>query len=229
MRQAHPIHQHRRREAIGPSLVATVLGAVAFLALGGPGLGREEHRAGAPSTAAAAAAADASTDAPDAADGAGARAILTAIDRTAPVPPAGPVATGDDSGSGPPTQVTAPRFEIGPGRVAERPTVTSRAVPVATVGRGATALFLGDSYTSGWNGAGLGARGWPALAAAARGWKVVNLAVPGTGFMNPGWTGQPIGSRVDAAIRHRPDIVFVVAGHNDSRWRLRRRSGRRIG
>ena len=36
--------------------------------------------------------------------------------------------------------------------------------------------------------------------------------------MNPGWTGQPIGTRLTAAIRQRPDIVFVAAGHNDSRW-----------
>jgi lysophospholipase L1-like esterase len=109
-------------------------------------------------------------------------------------------------------------LDVAPGRVTERPPVTSRAVPVSTVGPGATAVFLGDSYTSGWNGAGLGSRGWPALVAAARGWSVVNLAVPGTGFMNPGWTDQPIGSRVDTAVRHRPDIVFIVGGHNDSRW-----------
>jgi len=89
---------------------------------------------------------------------------------------------------------------------------------VAGIGRGATAVFLGDSFTSGWNGAGLGSRGWPALVGAARGWKVVNLAVPGTGFINPGWTNQPLGSRISAAVRRDPAIVFVATGHNDSRW-----------
>jgi lysophospholipase L1-like esterase len=42
--------------------------------------------------------------------------------------------------------------------------------------------------------------------------------VPGTGFLNPGWTSQPVSSRVATTIRLRPDIVFVASGHNDSRW-----------
>ena len=50
------------------------------------------------------------------------------------------------------------------------------------------------------------------------GWRTVNLAVAGSGFMNPGWTNQTIGARVAAAIRQKPDIVVVAAGHNDSRW-----------
>ncbi len=89
------------------------------------------------------------------------------------------------------------------------------AVTVPTHG---TAAFLGNSYTTGWNGAGLGARGWPRIVAATEGWSVVNLAVAGTGFLNQGWTNQPVGSRVEAAIRAKPDIVFVAAGHNNSRW-----------
>jgi lysophospholipase L1-like esterase len=84
--------------------------------------------------------------------------------------------------------------------------------------RGATAVFLGDSYTTGWNGAGLGSRGWPALVARSRDWRTVNLAVAGTGFINPGWTNQPVGARVSATIRQKPDVVFIAAGHNDSRW-----------
>jgi lysophospholipase L1-like esterase len=86
------------------------------------------------------------------------------------------------------------------------------------MGAGAKAVFLGDSYTTGWNGAGTGARGWPARVAKALGLRTVNLAVAGTGFVNPGWTGQPIGSRVSAAIRAKPDIVFIAGGHNDWRW-----------
>jgi lysophospholipase L1-like esterase len=85
-------------------------------------------------------------------------------------------------------------------------------------GPGATAVFLGDSFTSGWNGAGLGARGWPRLAATAREWRAINLAVAGTGFLNPGWTNQPIGSLVSRAIKSHPDVIVLAAGHNDSRW-----------
>jgi lysophospholipase L1-like esterase len=79
-------------------------------------------------------------------------------------------------------------------------------------------VFLGDSYTSGWNGAGQGARGWPQLISRERGWQTINLAVPGTGFINAGWTNQPVGSRVSEAIKQKPDVVFIAAGHNDSRW-----------
>jgi lysophospholipase L1-like esterase len=98
--------------------------------------------------------------------------------------------------------------------VPDAPVIESGTVP----GRGSTAVYLGDSYTSGWAGAGLGARGWPRLVGAERGWRTLNLAVPGTGFLNPGWTGQPIGSRVAAAIAARPDVVVLAGGHNDSRW-----------
>jgi len=86
------------------------------------------------------------------------------------------------------------------------------------VGGGSKAVFLGDSYTTGWNGAGLGSRGWPRIVSRARGWQTVNLAVAGTGFINPGWTNQPVSSRVAEAIRQKPDVVFIAAGHNDSRW-----------
>ncbi len=83
---------------------------------------------------------------------------------------------------------------------------------------GGKAVFLGDSYTTGWNGAGLGGRGWPAIVGRAEHWSTAILAVAGTGFLNPGWTGQTIGSRVSAAIRQRPDVVFIAGGHNNSRW-----------
>lgn len=93
-----------------------------------------------------------------------------------------------------------------------KPGIVARATAVAK------AVFLGDSYTTGWNGAGLGVRGWPRIVGRAKGWHTVNLAVAGTGFINPGWTKQPVGTRVAAAIRQKPDIVFVAAGHNDSHW-----------
>jgi lysophospholipase L1-like esterase len=109
------------------------------------------------------------------------------------------------------------RVRTGPGRPAVSIPRPSPHV-VSRLGAGANAVFLGDSYTSGWNGAGLGARGWPGLVGRARAWHTVNLAVAGTGYMNPGWTGQPVGALVSRAIRQQPDVVFVAAGHNDSRW-----------
>ncbi|MEI7744746.1 MAG: SGNH/GDSL hydrolase family protein, partial [Chloroflexota bacterium] len=47
---------------------------------------------------------------------------------------------------------------------------------------------------------------------------MTSLCVPGTGFVNPGWTGQPVGALVSAAIAARPEVVIVAAGHNDSHW-----------
>jgi lysophospholipase L1-like esterase len=80
------------------------------------------------------------------------------------------------------------------------------------------AAFLGDSYTTGWAGAGIGAAGWPSLVSGPRGWRMVNRAVAGTGFVNPGWTGQPIRTQVAAVVKARPGIVFVAGGHNDRRF-----------
>jgi lysophospholipase L1-like esterase len=102
-----------------------------------------------------------------------------------------------------------------------RPVVTLPEVAPRVVLRappGARVVVLGDSYTSGWNGAGLGRRNWTALVGSSRGWTVTNLAVAGTGYRNPGWTSQPVGSLVPRTIRLRPDVVILATGHNDSRW-----------
>lgn len=80
------------------------------------------------------------------------------------------------------------------------------------------AAFLGDSYTTGYVGAGIGSAGWPAMVSTAFGWHEVMKAVAGTGFVNPGWTAQPIGTQVAAVVRARPGIVFIVGGHNDDRY-----------
>lgn len=80
------------------------------------------------------------------------------------------------------------------------------------------AAFLGDSYTTGWAGAGTGRLGWPAIVSSEHGWRVVNRAVAGTGFVNPGWTGQPIRTRLAAVLKAEPGIVFVAGGHNDNRF-----------
>jgi lysophospholipase L1-like esterase len=47
---------------------------------------------------------------------------------------------------------------------------------------------------------------------------VTNLAVAGTGFVNPGWTGQPLRTRLAATVRSRPQVVVVAMGHNDSHY-----------
>jgi lysophospholipase L1-like esterase len=103
---------------------------------------------------------------------------------------------------------TKPRIEV-PG---VDPIVIRRAGP------GSTVVFLGDSYTSGWQGAGIGSHGWAQIVGRERGWRVLNFAVPGTGYLNPGWTGQPIGSLVGRALARHPDVVVVEGGHNDFRW-----------
>jgi acyl-CoA thioesterase-1 len=80
------------------------------------------------------------------------------------------------------------------------------------------AAFLGDSYTTGYVGAGMGRAGWPAIVSAAYRWRESMKAVAGTGFVNPGWTNQPMGTLVRSVIRLRPGIVFVAGGHNDRRY-----------
>ena len=81
-----------------------------------------------------------------------------------------------------------PRGPTRPGRPESdlpQPAPGSVARPVA----GSTVAFLGNSYSSGWNGAGLGPHGWPGLIGKARGWRTINLAVAGTGFIEPGLDG----------------------------------------
>ena len=96
------------------------------------------------------------------------------------------------------------------------PEAAAREVPRASAG--SRVVVLGDSYTTGWNGAGLGSRNWTTIVGHNRGWTIVNLAVAGTGFMNPGWTHQPVGSLIAKTVGQRPDVEIVATGHNDSRW-----------
>jgi hypothetical protein len=46
---------------------------------------------------------------------------------------------------------------------------------------------------------------------------MVNLAEPGIGFVNPGWTA-PVRAQVAEAIRLKPDLVVLAAGHNDEHY-----------
>jgi lysophospholipase L1-like esterase len=172
--------------------------AMAFLALGGPGSRRDATERPVSGSQAA----------PSVPSAASSQAVT-------PVPAAHAVPAPD--GSSPPTVLghgPVPRA-----RPHQAPVLAEiQAAAVSRLGPGAKAVFLGDSFTSGWSGAGIGSHGWPALVGADRAWKVVNLAVAGTGYLNPGWTHQTIGSRVDAAIRLKPQLVVVAGGHNDSRW-----------
>jgi lysophospholipase L1-like esterase len=128
--------------------------------------------------------------------------------------------------SSPPSRPVIKVSQPTPGIVVRAQTTVGTKVTAGTkVAGGTRAVFLGDSYTTGWNGAGLGSRGWPRIVSRARGWQTVNLAVAGTGFINPGWTNQPVGSRVTEAIRQKPDVVFIAAGHNDSRWSVTATAG----
>lgn len=113
----------------------------------------------------------------------------------------------------PAATVGADASEPAPPKANARPVV-----PTGTRARPIRATFLGDSYTTGWNGSGRGSRGWPAIVARGLGWKVTNLAVAGTGFVNPGWTGQPLRTRLAATVRSKPQVVVVAIGHNDSRY-----------
>lgn len=109
-------------------------------------------------------------------------------------------------------------------RPASEPTATPQATAAAATPavRRRLAAFLGDSYTTGWVGAGIGRAGWPSIVARTFGWKSRNRAVAGTGFVNPGWTSQPMRTQVAEIIRMRPGIVFVAGGHNDRRYATRR-------
>ena len=150
-----------------------------------------------------------------ASDGEASRDGLTAGSRSAARPDA-PIFDSRRSRpdtSRPDVQVAQPTAGSAP-----KPVAAVTAPATARIRTGGKAVFLGDSYTTGWNGAGLGSRGWPAIVGRSEQWAPTILAVAGTGFINPGWTGQTIGSRVSAAIRQKPDVVFIAGGHNDSRW-----------
>jgi acyl-CoA thioesterase-1 len=90
--------------------------------------------------------------------------------------------------------------------------------PVAAPHPRGYAVVIGDSYSSGWAGVGEGSNSWPSILGRAQDWRITNLAVPGTGFVNPGWTNDPVRTQVAAAINLKPGIVIVASGHNDERY-----------
>lgn len=86
--------------------------------------------------------------------------------------------------------------------------------PVVT--GGPVAVVLGDSYAQ---GAGLDdpRASWPTPLGQAHGWTTYVNAVGGTGFSNGGYCGgQDYRSRTAAVLAHRPDVVIVQGGLNDT-------------
>jgi lysophospholipase L1-like esterase len=128
-----------------------------------------------------------------------------------PRPGTGALPVGPDACQAP----TAARTS-GPGTEA-RPGVLASTAPVKAPIARHQAVFLGDSYTSGYLGIGEGPNGWPAIVSGSAGWRMVNLAEPGIGFVNPGWT-TPVRTQVAEAIRLNPDLVVLAAGHNDEHY-----------
>jgi lysophospholipase L1-like esterase len=197
---------------VGPAISLLAAMTLAFLALGGPGSGRSAMQEPSDSRDPISAAADGPTSSSPSAQR-DTSAPSSPADIPAPVARAVPAR----AGSTPPTvlgQGPVPRANRH-----EAPVLAEvEPAAVSRLGPGAKAVFLGDSFTSGWSGAGIGSHGWPALVGADRSWTIVNLAVAGTGYMNPGWTHQTIGSQVDAAVRQKPQVVVIAGGHNDSHW-----------
>jgi acyl-CoA thioesterase I len=239
VRQAHPVDASQRFRLRAISVVATLVVALVLggLAIDGgrlPGAAGREPHAPDPATSFAIFKADPVGDAgrvsspgttgsdgldPVAAPVGEAGSATLALDgpmaARAPAAPARGEAQVE-----PPVEVQASAPTVGadasepaPPKANARPVV-----PTGTRARPIRATFLGDSYTTGWNGSGRGSRGWPAIVARGLGWKVTNLAVAGTGFVNPGWTGQPLRTRLAATVRSKPQVVVVATGHNDSRY-----------
>jgi lysophospholipase L1-like esterase len=127
-------------------------------------------------------------------------------------------ASGVDRTSMAPSACLVPPPTLAPVPVPVHPGASDSNPPLAAPVRRPVAVFLGDSYTSGYEGSGIGSNGWPAIVSAAYDWRMTNLAVPGTGFVNPGWTGQPMRTWISEVIRLRPGVVVIVGGHNDRRY-----------
>lgn len=205
MRQAHPVrhahaarHAHRRdggRRRIATVGVALAIGATAILAISAIASGGSATRARADALA---------TPIAGVAERADRSGLAPASVGSSPAT----LATIDDRAARAGVE-KRPRVVV--------PDVAPRAVPRMPAA-GSRVVVLGDSYTTGSNGAGFGSRNWTTIVGRTRGWTMLNLAVAGTGFLNRGWTNQPVGSLVSAAIRQRPDMIVLASGHNDSRW-----------
>lgn len=78
--------------------------------------------------------------------------------------------------------------------------------------------FLGDSYTEG-DGATSPSKRWSTLLSASRHWDERNFGHAGSGYINPGLTGDGQGSyssRIGNLAATVPTIVIVAGGQNDA-------------
>ncbi|GHD42121.1 hypothetical protein GCM10008097_07670 [Mycetocola manganoxydans] len=93
--------------------------------------------------------------------------------------------------------------------------------PAPTKATQPIAVFIGDSYTSGY-GASIPTLAWASLVASGEGWKAVNLGRGGTGYLaTSGLNGcgkeycPNYQEMVAEAVKNRPDVVVVAGGQND--------------
>lgn len=79
------------------------------------------------------------------------------------------------------------------------------------------ALFLGDSYTSGWALASADvARRWTTLVADAHGWEELNAGFPGAGYVASGPVSRaPYRAIIPTLAEALPDVVVMSGGLND--------------
>lgn len=88
-----------------------------------------------------------------------------------------------------------------------------------------TAVFLGDSVTTGWRALSHPRQRWASLVCEHRGWREVNLAVDGLGHFARRGGRVPGGQRapscrdttwLEAVLRAEPDLLTVSLGLNDA-------------
>ena len=88
-----------------------------------------------------------------------------------------------------------------------------------------TAVFLGDSVTTGWRGLSHPRNRWTSLVCEHQRWREVNLAADGLGFFARRGGHLPGGQRspscrdstwLEAVLRCEPDVVTVSLGLNDA-------------
>ena len=88
-----------------------------------------------------------------------------------------------------------------------------------------TAVFLGDSVTTGWRALSHPRNRWTSLVCEHQRWREVNLATDGLGFFARRGGHLPGGQRspscrdttwLEAVLRCEPDIVTISLGLNDA-------------
>ena len=88
-----------------------------------------------------------------------------------------------------------------------------------------TAVFLGDSITTGWRALSHPRNRWTSLVCEHQRWREVNLAADGLGFFARRGGHLPGGQRspscrdttwLEAVLRCEPDVVTISLGLNDA-------------